>query len=91
MMPKSDTIEAILKLNPTAEPQFLAEFSNEELLAYLDRLTGPGRLVASADRASPEARPAGRAAEALPAPAAPAQRTDALRPRPTLVAYSTRG
>ena len=40
MMPKSDTIDAIRRLNPTAKPGFLAEFSNNELAEYLDRLTG---------------------------------------------------
>lgn len=38
MSPKSDTIAAILKLNPTAEPEFLSEFPNIELDAYLRRL-----------------------------------------------------
>ena len=38
MMPKSDTIDAILKLNPTVNPAFLAEFSNQELNEYLQRL-----------------------------------------------------
>jgi hypothetical protein len=38
MMPKSDTIEAIMQLNPTARPTFLAEFSNSELGDYLRRL-----------------------------------------------------
>jgi len=40
MMPKSDTIDAIRRLNPTASPGFLAEFSNNDLGEYLDRLTG---------------------------------------------------
>ena len=40
MSPKSDTIAAILKLNPTAEPEFLSEFPNIELDAYLRRLQG---------------------------------------------------
>ena len=40
MIPKSDTIDAIRRLNPTAKPDFLAEFSNNELAEYLDRLTG---------------------------------------------------
>lgn len=39
MMTKSDTIEAIQKLNPTASPDFLAGFSNDELAKYLDRLS----------------------------------------------------
>lgn len=40
MMTKSDTIEAIQKLNPTASPDFLAGFPNDELARYLDRLSG---------------------------------------------------
>lgn len=38
-MSKSDTIEAILNLNPTAKPEFLADFSNDDLHEYLHRLT----------------------------------------------------
>ncbi len=38
MMTKSDTIEAILTLNPTASRTFLAKFSNAELAQYLQRL-----------------------------------------------------
>ncbi len=37
-MTKSDTIDAIRHLNPTADPQFLAEFSGDDLTCYLDRL-----------------------------------------------------
>ena len=37
-MSKSDTIEAIVNLNPTAKPEFLAEFSNDDLHQYLHRL-----------------------------------------------------
>jgi hypothetical protein len=40
MIPKSDTIDAIRRLNPTAKPDFLAEFSNNELAEYLGRLAG---------------------------------------------------
>ncbi len=39
MMTKSDTIEAIQRLNPTVRPGFLAEFSTYELVRYLDRLS----------------------------------------------------
>ncbi len=39
MMTKSDTIEAIQKLNPTVNPDFLAEFANDDLTRYLHRLT----------------------------------------------------
>ena len=43
MMPKSDTIDAIRNLNPTATPGFLAEFSNDDLSEYLGRLiSAPG-------------------------------------------------
>lgn len=40
-MPKSDTIEAIMSLNPTARSDFLAEFSPEDLGRYLERLSAP--------------------------------------------------
>lgn len=49
MMPKGDTISAIRQLNTTADPAFLAEFSLEDLQAYLDRLTQPRRLVTRTD------------------------------------------
>ena len=39
MMTKHDTIDAIRSFNPTANPAFLAEFSNDQLICYLDRLT----------------------------------------------------
>jgi len=39
MMTKSDTIEAICRLNPTAEPEFLSAFAPEELARYLQRLS----------------------------------------------------
>ncbi len=54
MMPKSDTINEIVKLNPTASPTFLAEFQTDQLRAYLDRLQGA---LAGAVRAC---RPTGR-------------------------------
>ncbi len=38
MMPKSDTIDAIIRINPSANPTFLAGFSNRELDDYLNRL-----------------------------------------------------
>ena len=38
MMTKSDTIDAITKLNPTANPGFLSGFSGSELSQYLGRL-----------------------------------------------------
>lgn len=39
MMPKADTIAAITKLNPSADPAFLSQFSNRELDDYLHRLS----------------------------------------------------
>lgn len=38
MTTKDQTLESIVRLNPTAAPEFLAEFSNDELARYLDRL-----------------------------------------------------
>jgi len=49
MMPKCDTIAAITKLNPSAGPEFLAEFSQDELAEYLRRLTKVCGVSASAD------------------------------------------
>ena len=48
MMPKYDTISSIMKLNPTASPEFLAEFTNEELTTYLHRLMRVSGATASA-------------------------------------------
>lgn len=42
-MPKRDTIDAIRRLNPTAAPEFLGEFSTEALSDYLDRLETASR------------------------------------------------
>ena len=39
MMTKCDTIDAIKKLNPTADSGFLAGFTSDDLSAYLQRLT----------------------------------------------------
>jgi len=41
-MPKGDTIIDILKRCPSADPSFLTEFSEEQLRAYLGRLTDVG-------------------------------------------------
>ena len=71
MIPKSDTIAAIKKLNPTAEPDFLAEFTNDELSEYLQRLVNVRGISASADmldRAHPDTPPAERAAVRASAP-----------------------
>lgn len=38
MTTRDQTLESIVRLNPTAAPEFLAEFSNDELARYLDRL-----------------------------------------------------
>lgn len=43
MISKSDTINEIRTLNPTANPGFLAEFSSEELSRYLCRLKSAQR------------------------------------------------
>jgi hypothetical protein len=40
MIHKAQTIEAIRRLNPTADTEFLAGFSEEDLSDYLARLTG---------------------------------------------------
>ncbi len=38
MMPKIETIAAITRINPTANPTFLSQFSNRDLDDYLLRL-----------------------------------------------------
>ena len=38
MISKTHTIEAIMDLNPSANPGFLAEFAQDELAKYLFRL-----------------------------------------------------
>ena len=43
MLSKTHTIEAILDLNPTANPAFLAEFPPTDLTQYLFRLVDVGR------------------------------------------------
>jgi len=37
-MSKRELIDAILKINRTAAPEFLARFAETELKAYLDRM-----------------------------------------------------
>ena len=49
MMPKSDIIAAIMKLNSAVDPEFLAEFSNEELWEYLQRLASVRGVSSPAD------------------------------------------
>ncbi|MFQ5462194.1 MAG: hypothetical protein ACE5E5_06150 [Phycisphaerae bacterium] len=36
---KNTTVERIMELNPTANSEFLAEFSQSDLQRYLERLT----------------------------------------------------
>jgi hypothetical protein len=38
-MSKRDLIDQIRRLNPTAKPEFLAEFEEQALLAYLRQLS----------------------------------------------------
>ena len=42
-MTKANTIDAIRALNPTAAPEFLAEFSPDDLVRYLNRLNHTAR------------------------------------------------
>lgn len=56
-MSKSDTIEAIVNLNPTAKPDFLADFSNDDLHRYLHRLTLPAHALELHDSPSSAAGP----------------------------------
>ena len=43
MTTRSDTINAIRRLNTTASPEFLAEFSDNQLARYLGRLDTASR------------------------------------------------
>ncbi|MCP4374913.1 MAG: hypothetical protein GY794_01830 [bacterium] len=49
-MTKRELIDAILRFNRTADPEFLSQFDNVELAEYLDHLE-------SAERASAARRP----------------------------------
>ena len=40
MMTKSDTIAEIMRIDPTVNSAFLAEFSADQLSEYLQRLSG---------------------------------------------------
>jgi hypothetical protein len=40
MMTKSDTIAEIMRINPTVNSAFLAEFAADQLSEYLGRLSG---------------------------------------------------
>jgi hypothetical protein len=53
MTPKNDTIAAIMKINQTANPTFLAEFPNRELDDYLNRLRQRSRPASSDDHRYP--------------------------------------
>lgn len=55
MMTKSDTIDAITKLNPTANPSYLSGFSGDELSQYLGRLESVTRRVNQRDPTRPGA------------------------------------
>ena len=55
MMTKSDTIDAITKLNPTANPGFLSGFSGSELSQYLGRLESVTRRGNRCDPTKPAA------------------------------------
>ncbi len=61
-MTKTHTIDAIRSLNPTATPEFLADFSQDELAQYLDRLN---MRLASDSRDDIDGRPAARDASPL--------------------------
>lgn len=53
MMTKSETIDAITSLNPGVSPVFLAEFSADELNAYLCRLRDRSQSYATDGPAGP--------------------------------------
>ena len=48
-MRKNETIAAIVDLNPTANPSFLAEFSGGQLCEYLFRLTAAMPMTETVD------------------------------------------
>jgi len=49
-MTKGDTVLEIMRLNRSADAEFLGDFSEEQLAGYLDRLSG----ACSSTRATPE-------------------------------------
>ena len=51
MMSKTHTIEAIMGLNPSANPGFLAGFAPEELSRYLFRLADVTPMLMTVDEA----------------------------------------
>ena len=50
MISKTHTIEAIMDLNPSANPGFLAEFAQDELAKYLFRLSDVTPMSSASDR-----------------------------------------
>lgn len=52
---KLETMQAIMRLNPSAAPDFLAEFTREELRLYLHRLQS----IAEASRCRKPPKPGG--------------------------------
>lgn len=63
IMPKSDTITAIMELNPTAHPGFLAEFCNDDLHDYLHRLIEVAEPREAATRSNIDPPPSARKTE----------------------------
>jgi len=51
MISKTHTIEAIMDLNPSANPGFLAEFAQDELAKYLFRLADVTPMSSASDMA----------------------------------------
>ncbi len=52
-MSKRELIDAILRYNRTAAPEFLARFTEPDLKAYLDRVTS---VIVMKDSSSPSSR-----------------------------------
>jgi hypothetical protein len=48
-MNKRETIDLIMQRNRTARPEFLVQFSSEELLAYLRQLQNVNRMPAAGE------------------------------------------
>ncbi len=51
MISKTHTIEAIMDLNPSANPGFLAEFAPDELAKYLFRLADVATMSSASNKA----------------------------------------
>ena len=56
MISKTHTIEAIMDLNPSANPGFLAEFAQDELAKYLFRLADVTPMSGASQIADPPSR-----------------------------------